>query len=234
MRLVTLTDKRRYLMNLNDLQKKNPHIHIYEITDPAFRKYGNVVSGYDFSEAYRVMEGKAIPESGNTYTACDPDLMALGIAKELSAGFYGDMPLQMGFCNGRGTKLDALEYHKGTEIDGAVTDLVLLLSSTTEIKNNSISSEKVEAFFVPAGTVVELFGPTLHFAPCRVSDEGFRCVIVLPEGTNEDLPGKVEPKNDEDKLLWMRNKWLIAHKESNAASNGAYVGITGDNIEIFY
>ena len=220
-------------MNINDLQKKNPGIRIQKVTDPSFRKYGTVLSGYDFSAAFHVMEGKAIPEDGNTYTASDPDLMALPIAKELSAGFYGGMPLQLGFCNGRGTKLNALEYHKGSEINAVATDLLLLLSSITEMEHNTLSSEKVEAFYVPAGTAVELYGTTLHYAPCRVSDEGFRCIVALPESTNEELSAKPAPKNEEEKLLCMRNKWLIAHKDSAEADNGAYVGITGVNIEIF-
>ena len=38
--------------------------------------------------------------------------------------------------------------------------------------------------------------------------------------------------NDEDKLLWARNKWLIAHPESSEAASGAYVGLTGKNLDI--
>ena len=29
-----------------------------------------------------------------------------------------------------------------------------------------------------------------------------------------------------------RNKWLLAHAESSEAAGGAYVGLTGENIDI--
>jgi hypothetical protein len=56
-------------------------------------------------------------------------------------------------------------------------------------------------------------------------------VIVLPKGTNEDAPD-ISVINDNDKYLWARNKWLIAHKDTPEAADGAQVGIDGDNIDI--
>ena len=55
--------------------------------------------------------------------------------------------------------------------------------------------------------------------------------MVLPKGTNEAKPSIV-PVNDEDRRLQARNKWLLAHKESIEASQGAYVGLSGENINI--
>ena len=73
---------------------------------------------------------------------------------------------------------------------------------------------------------------TLHYAPCSAKlGEGFRVVIVLPKGTNEDKPA-LTVKNAEDNLLWAQNKWLLAHKDTAEAVDGAHVGITGDNIDI--
>ena len=86
----------------------------------------------------------------------------------------------------------------------------------------------------PAGTACELYATTLHFAPCKVSDDGYKSIIVLPYATNLPLDKLPEARNDEDKLLWQQNKWLIAHPDSIPASKGACAGITGDNIEIFY
>ncbi|MDF2987665.1 MAG: hypothetical protein K0R50_3175, partial [Eubacterium sp.] len=128
----------------------------------------------------------------------------------------------------------ALEYHKCSEIDVAVTDLLLILADIRDIKNNQLPGTLTEIFYVPGNTAVELYGTTLHFAPCKVSDQGFKSIIVLAQGTNEPLPSLPSPLCGEDKLLWMRNKWLIAHKESIPASKGAFVGITGENIEIRY
>ena len=40
------------------------------------------------------------------------------------------------------------------------------------------------------------------------------------------------PLNDEDKLLWACNKWLLAHPESGEAAKGAVPALTGVNIDI--
>ena len=221
-------------MTFQELKEKNPHITISKITDASFQKYGNIIEGYDFADALQALEQKDTPELGNIYVAEDPDFMRLPVICELQEGFYGHMPIQAGYCNGGSSKLNALEYHKGTEIDVAGTDLVLLLSATYQIRNNTLASSEVEGFYLPAGTAVELFGTTLHFAPCKVWASGFKSIIILPKGTNSPLDALPVPKSMEDKLLWMQNKWLIAHKESVPASKGACVGITGDNIEIYY
>ena len=42
----------------------------------------------------------------------------------------------------------------------------------------------------------------------------------------------ITPKNNEDKMLWAANKWLIAHKDTAEAKDGAHVGITGENVDI--
>lgn len=242
---------------LEKLNSLNQQITIRPITDPAFCSYGRILTGYDFTEALRIMERFPVPAEGNTYVASVPELTELSVSTLLSLVFYGGMPIQVGYCNGNTGKLNALEYHKSSEIDIAVTDLVLLLSDLRRISDNTLSSEDVEAFYVPAGTACELYGTTLHFAPCRLSDSGFKSIIVLPKGTNEPLAAQpdvnrassasfsaaassavpVKPAECTDKeacLLWMRNKWLISHPEGGPAQKGAYVGILGKNIEILY
>ncbi|MEG1926134.1 MAG: DUF4867 family protein [Ruthenibacterium sp.] len=54
---------------------------------------------------------------------------------------------------------------------------------------------------------------------------------MLPKGTNEAKPALAQ-LNEEDKTLWKCNKWLIAHKDSTEAAQGAVVGITGENINM--
>lgn len=217
---------------LTYLQSCNPHITIHPISDPTFLKYGKVLKGFDFNECLELMQAKVIPEEGNCYIASDIDLMKTKTVTELSQRFYANMPVQIGYCNGNNSKLNALEYHKGSEIDIAVTDLILILSDVRGIQDNKLSSSCVEIFYVPANTACELYATTLHFAPCKTSDNGFKSIIVLPEGTNEPLSILPTPKCDEDYLIWMQNKWLIAHADSIPASKGAFIGITGENIEI--
>lgn len=221
-------------MTLEKLQQCNPQIRIRSITDSSFSKYGKVITGYDFSPLLEIMKTRPIPAESNCYVACDSEMTQAPLAQELSQGFYGYMDLQIGYCNGNSSKLNALEYHKGSEIDVAVTDLVLLLGSLQDINHNTYSASSVEAFFLPSGTACELYGTTLHFAPCKVSSSGYKSIIILPFGTNEPLHSFPEPLCEEEHLLWMKNKWLIAHEESIPASKGAFTGIKGINIEIFY
>ena len=54
-------------------------------------------------------------------------------------------------------------------------------------------------------------------------------MIVLPKGTNEDAP-EITVANDNDKYLWARNKWLIAHED--AKIEGAFNGLKGENISV--
>ena len=40
---------------------------------------------------------------------------------------------------------------------------------------------------MPKGAAIEVYATTLHYAPCHVSGEGFRSVVVLSRDTNTDL-----------------------------------------------
>ena len=143
---------------------------------------------------------------------------------------YGGLPIQIGYCNGHNHTLNALEYHRDSEINIAVTDMVLLLAKEEEIEDDhTLDTSKVKAFFVPAGTGVELYATTLHYAPCTAQEGGFRCVVVLPKGTNEELPFETA-KEGENRLLAAMNKWLIAHED--AQIEGAFCGLKGENINI--
>ena len=76
------------------------------------------------------------------------------------------------------------------------------------------------------------YATTLHYAPCHCDPKkGFRVLVALPMGTNTDKPD-ITPKTAEDKLLWARNKWLLAHPDSGEVQQGAYIGLTGENIDI--
>ena len=219
-------------MNIKELNQRNSHLIIREVTEQSFREYGKIVSGYDFSEMLDYMEREtAVPEGGNIYKASVPELEAFSVFEQLSKGFYGEMPIQAGYCNGPNSTLNGLEYHIGSEIDVAVTDLVLLLGKLQDVANDQYPVEKVTAFFVPKGTALQLYETTLHFAPCKTDAGGFKCIVILPRGTNEPL------ENDKakygDKLLFARNKWLLAHPERKPLmEKGAWPGIIGNNIEV--
>ena len=77
----------------------------------------------------------------------------------------------------------------------------------------------------------ELYATTLHYAPCQTADSGFRCVVVLPRGTNIDLDHKPQVRCGEEKLITARNKWLIGHEEGGL-DEGAWIGLKGENISL--
>ena len=57
-------------------------------------------------------------------------------------------------------KLNALEYHRNSEINIAVTDLILLIGCQQDVEpDHTYDTSKVEAFLVPAGTGIEVYAP---------------------------------------------------------------------------
>ena len=198
---------------------------IQKVTDPAFRKYGQVLEGYDFTGLIKEMKHTPVPEDV-IYVPSVEELEALDIMKDLQNKGYGGLPVQIGYCNGHNKK----EYHRNSEINVAVTDLVLLIGHQQDIEpDHTYDTSKIEAFLVPAGTGIEVYATTLHYAPCHVNEGGFQCVVVLPKGTNTDLTFQTE-KTGEDSLMTAKNKWLIAHEDAKIA--GAFNGLKGENITI--
>ncbi|MBQ7463684.1 MAG: DUF4867 family protein [Lachnospiraceae bacterium] len=204
----------------------------YSVFDEEFADYGQVLEGYDTKGLIAAMNAIPLPDEGTDYSPSIPELEKEPIFKVLKEKAYGDMPLELGMCWGHNTKLNCLEYHRDSEINIGTEDFVLLLAKRGEIRNGRLDTAKVKAFKVPAGTVVEVFATALHYAPCHLDDnKGFRVAVGLPLGTNTDYRIS-DPVNDEDRLLWARNKWLIAHADSAEAKDGAYVGLDGENIDI--
>ena len=202
---------------------------IQKVSDPAFRKYGQVLEGYDFTGLIKEMKHTPVPEDV-IYVPSVEELEALDIMKDLQNKGYGGLPVQIGYCNGHNKKLNAVEYHRNSEINVAVTDLVLLIGHQQDIElDHTYDTSKIEAFLVPAGTGIEVYATTLHYAPCHVNEGGFQCVVVLPKGTNTDLTFQTE-KTGEDSLMTAKNKWLIAHEDAKIA--GAFNGLKGENITI--
>ena len=173
-----------------------------------------------------------LPETGTGYCPEEEELQELPVTVQVSEHLYGGMPVQMGWCNGRNTKLNCLEYHRDSEFNLGTEDFILLLARQEEIESGMLDTGKVKAFRVPAGVLVEVYATTLHYAPCHTDPaKGFRVLVALPAGTNTEKPD-IRPLTEEDKLLRACNKWLLAHPDSAEAADGAYVGLTGENIDI--
>ncbi|MGG3562969.1 DUF4867 family protein [Neobacillus rhizosphaerae] len=217
------------------LKELNPHVPFFHIEDQKFKGYGKIIENYDFKDLHPFMEQTVIPAEGNVYVASVPVMENTKLKEAIQSAFYGGMPIEIGYCNGPNSTLNGLEYHKSSEINIAITDLVLLLGRVQDINQNRYDSKNVEAFFIPKGTAIEIYATTLHFGPCKVNPDGFKAVVILPTGTNDPLEEEVVKRTEEDELLFMKNKWLLVHPEREVLVNrGAYPGIIGENIQILY
>ena len=216
---------------IKTLRQKNPELKLYSVLDPEFRRYGRVLNA-ETGELAAAMAAMEIPEEGNCYKASVPALEAVPLMKSLRRTVFGEMEIQAGYCNGHGYKLNAMEYHKCCEINFSTTGLVLLLALPEQLDDGRLDSADVAGFYLPAGALVEIFPLVMHFAPCRISESGFNCLVVLEKGTNEVLPVVDTSASGEEKLLWMRNKWMTCHPDSPQKEKGAFVGISGENIAL--
>ena len=207
-------------------------MNILSVYDEAFRPYGRVVEGYPVDGIL-----KALAETPCTDAVVyEPRIEALHQAENAQAigeALYGGMPFQFGFCNGVNTKLNCLEFHRDSEFNLGTEDFILLVAKQGDIVDGVLDTAKVVAFKAPAGVLVECYATTLHYAPCSAKlGQGFRVLIALPDKTNTDYEGVRKGVNAMDKMLWARNKWLLAHPESSEAAQGAVVALTGVNVDI--
>lgn len=208
-------------------------VKIDSIYDKKFKPYGRVISGYDTAELMRTLDAVTPLPEGVIYTAEQPELQQLPIAAAFRDHLYGGMPVQLGWCNGYNTKLNCLEYHRDSEINYGTQDFILLLGKQEQIGEDDLfDTADIRAFRVPADTLVEIYSTSLHYAPCSArKGQGFKVLVVLPQGTNTEKPN-ILPANREDMLLTARNKWLLAHPDSDEAKKGAAIGLKGENIDI--
>ncbi len=207
---------------------------ILSVEDPLFAQYGAVWADVDHEVTSRIaqtLEYQTTLPEGCEYVAEEPVIQELAAAQELAPTLFGGLDVQFGWCSGRNLALNCLEYHRTSEFNLGTSDFILLLAKQSDIVDGRLDTASVKAFRVPAGVLVEVYATTLHYAPCQVSDEGFKVLVALPKGTNLDAP-KLAEKGGDSGLLWAANKWLLAHPESNEALAGAHMGLVGQNITL--
>ena len=189
--------------NLQKLQAANPHIQIHTIHEAAFRRYGSVIQ-----------------EDTSPFCAA---------AEQLRETHCGGLDEQIGLCWGHSNQLNALEWHTCNEFNIAVRELVLLLAKREDLdEDGRLNADKVQAFYLAQGEMIEVYSDTLHFCPCEVTGSGFSCIVGLQRGTN--LP--IAPEQKVNKL-WAANKWLLGHEANTGLiERGAFPGIYGENWKI--
>lgn len=204
---------------------------ILPVTDASFAPYGRVVEGYDVAPLLAALEKTPLTDSV-VYVPREELLHQAEGADKVGEALFGGMPFQLGWCNGRNTRLNCLEFHRDSEFNLGTEDFILLIAKQDEIVDGVLDTACVKAFRVPAGVLVECYATTLHYAPCHTdAAKGFRVMVALPAGTNTDYRPE-GGANTMDRMLWARNKWLLAHAESSEAAQGAVVALKGENIDI--
>ena len=206
-------------------------MRLYSIDDPRIQKYGRVLHYPDLSSSIDTLLALGIPEQGVQYVPSESSLEELPLFHYLKEEIFGYQDIQFGYCCGHKQLLNALEYHRSSEVNLMATDVILLLGTREKLTEDfRYSSDDVEGFYVPAGTLMEMYSNTLHFSPFSVDKKGFSIGVVLPRGTNTALPS-APPKDGEGSLLTNVNKWLIGHPEAKLADS-VYRGLVGQNLSI--
>ncbi len=214
---------------LEKLRELNKDIPFFGVDSEEFKPFGRVIKNIDAAEIIAVGEKIEKPE-GSAYRPSLDEFEALEIAKIIKRECFGTLPTQIGYCWGHNTMMNATEWHTSSEVNIAVSDVVLILGHLWDVQDGRIDSSKFKAFYLPKGTVAEVYATSLHYCPCEVSADGFGCVVCLPKDTNTELLEKCE-----DKLLRNKNKWLIAHVDNKELiEKGAFAGLTGINYKINY
>ena len=209
---------------------------IIKATDKRFASYGVVIDNKTFSDAdrqlmRRLMEDRTeIPEAGNVYVADFEPFHSLGLNGRYEQLYDGEK-LQYGYCNGQNTKVNALEWHDSPEITVAITPCVLFLGLQDDLKmvdgKYQYNTEDLIAVELAKGDIVMLHNQVLHFAPVKVTDAGFKTIIILPKGTNTPLEGE-----QDDPYMFMTNKRIVVHKEhTKFIERGAKIGVVGENYD---
>lgn len=216
---------------LENLKAKNSDIKVFSAFSEEYKEFGRIITVSDnmLNEIIDTAEKISVPDSV-IYTPENKELENCKISQYIVNNVFGTLPTQIGYCCGHNSFLNATEWHTSSEINIAVTPLILILGHRWDIVNGIIDSSKFKAFYLPKGTVTEVYATTLHYTPCQVSSDGFGCIVALPKGTNTALETTVS-----DKFMTAKNKWLIAHIDNTAKiKQGAMAGITGTNYEVKY
>ena len=90
-------------------------MEIQKVTDTAFAKYGKVMSDIPVERILKEMEHTPLPEDV-IYVPSVEALEVLPDAVAVREKGFGGLPIQIGYCNGSNVKLNALEYHRSSEI----------------------------------------------------------------------------------------------------------------------
>jgi hypothetical protein len=222
----------RAMRKLNEL---NPDIDMLSIEDTSFLRYGRVHHERPVDVLLASLDGKPGSGTGVLRSINDRhDACPVELARTLRE-IFGRTELQVESVQGRNARLDALEYHKCVEVVVAGTDMVALMGLVCDIvwPAGTFDVSRTRAFYVPRGTVYEVFPWCLHSTPVHVHEaEGFRCIVIQPRGAHAPVDFTPDP-GGEGKLMRGRNTWLISYvNESGVPGASTHRGLKGRVIEL--
>ena len=215
-----------------DGEKVEPYKSVFSVE---FERFGKVLPNVDGAKVSELLQKLPCPSDSVTYVPSEPVLETPELMADMQDRVYGGLPIQIGYCSGHSRTLNALEYHRNSEVNITGTDTLFMLAPMSAIKDGIADTQAVETFFAPKGTAVLFYETTLHYAPSHISEaDGFRVAVVLPRGTNTEKPAHIDAKGDaEPGYLTANNKWLLAHKDSPEGRGQISTGkLVGANITL--
>lgn len=214
------------------VRKVNPTYTILDVTSREFKAYGTILEGYD-DAAIREYAKKeiVIPKEGNSYSPSNDELEKFDIIKKIEADVYAGLPVEAGECAGNNTAFSAYEYHQGSEVNIVLTDVLMVLGKREQaVRGIFNAQENAKIFYVPAGTIIEMYSSTLHYSPCIVDKTGFKVIVILIKGSNEPFEEIFESKNKE---IVKKNKFQLVHEtRTDKIAEGIEVGLIGELITL--
>ena len=215
---------------LETIREKNKDKTIYAITDEAFRPYGRLLE-WDGAEVIAYLEKEEAQYAQMQkaqYVADREDLHGFAIFDTIRHEIFGELPIEIGVVKGRNQSATGTEFHQGSEVNIAVSDCLLVLGDKEKlVSQGQIDISDMKIFYVPKGTVMEVYSTTLHYTPIEASARGFSLVVVLIEGTNTDIEAV------KGTMLTKKNKWYVCHaSQTQKIEQGAVAGLTGALLKI--
>ena len=220
------------MSSFDEIKKANPDKTIYDINNDEFADFGLVYKQYDLSKVTNYMDSKIeIPSDHNDYIPDDENIENDAAIKQIAADVYAGMPISAGPSVGQSTSFSAIEFHQGSEVNITFTDVVMVLGKRQDIHDYEYNAEEhAKLFFVPRGTVFEMYSDTLHYSPCKVDDGGFKAIVMVLQGTNQPLPDGFKATN---KMIVKQNKFQMAHAvRKDKIAQGILPGVKGKLIDI--
>ena len=219
------------MITIEKLRKLNPKLDIKDLSDTAFKKYGQVLEGYDFTKAMDFINQIPLPSRDNDiYILNSPELCEMDIGKKIKNEIYGGVNIDIGYCLGIcDSACDLMEYHRCDEFIVSTEDpMVMPLGDQRDIVDNTYDLSFTENFFVPPGVAVDLYATTLHGYSYQTSGKGYRMLIALIQNTNKPIDFEIDKNHRETKLLTNVNAFIMVKSdEVNKHVPDAYPGPKG-------